>query len=258
MRELGVEATVGSFEDGASLRQALVGVARLFLLAPPGVDAMVRQQRRVLQAAMEAGGVTHIVKVSSIAADEPTDASIVVAHRSVEEEIERSGIGWTHLRPNWYMQNEVGQAEAVGRGGTFFAPDITQVSMIDARDVAEVAARVLTEHGHAGRAYTLTGPQPIGYAEIAEVYSRIVGRTVRWEPVTLEQARAAMPAGGLPEVLATGFCEIMRGYRRGGSTRAVSPAVHQLTGRVPRSFDRFVTDHRAIYLAANSAVSATR
>jgi uncharacterized protein YbjT (DUF2867 family) len=214
---------------------------------------MVEQQLRVLSAAKEMG-VQYIVKQSSVCADERTDASIILAHRRVEEEIEASGMAWTHLRSNWFMQNELGQAASVGRDGVFYAPNVTQVSMIDARDVAAVAAHVLTTSGHEGRAYLLTGPESLSYEEVAAVYSRVLGRSVSWKEVTLEEARHSMLDAGLPDELASGFVEIMARYRDGGATHDVSPAVSQLLGREPLSFEQFVHDHEDAFAAAGAAV----
>jgi uncharacterized protein YbjT (DUF2867 family) len=253
VQRLGLETVVGSFEDEASLREAMDGVERLYLLAPPGVEVMVEQQLRVLSAAKETG-VQYVVKQSSVCADERTDASIILAHRRIEEEIEASGIAWTHLRPNWFMQNELGQAASVARDGVFYAPDVTQVSMIDARDVAAVAAHVLTTSGHEGKAYLLTGPESLSYEDVAAVYSRVLGRSVSWKEVTLEDARQSMLDAGLPDELASGFTEIMARYRDGGSTRDISPAVRKLLGREPLSFEQFVHDHDEAFAAAGAAV----
>ncbi len=253
VQRLGVEAFVGSFEAEVSLRNALDGVERLFLLSPPGVEVMVEQQLSVLSLAKETG-VQHVVKQSSVCADERTDASIILAHRRIEEEIEASGLAWTHLRSNWFMQNELGQASSVARDGVFYAPDVTQVSMIDARDVAAVAAHVLTTSGHEGKAYVLTGPESLSYQDVAAAYSRVLEQSVSWKEVTLEDARQSMLDAGLPDELASGFTEVMARYREGGATHDISPAVRQLLGREPLSFEQFVRDHEDAYAAAGAAV----
>jgi uncharacterized protein YbjT (DUF2867 family) len=249
LHELGIETSIGAFEDAHALRTVFDGIERVFILSPAGVDAMVAQQLQVLAAARQSPSVRHVVKLSSIAAEEPDAPSIVGAHRRIEEAIERSGIAWTHLRPNWFMQNELGQSDVIGADGVFSAPDVTQVSMIDARDVAAVAARVLTSQGHEGKAYTLTGPQSLGYEDVAAIYSSVLGRRVRWQGVSLEQARELMLETGLASGLATGFTEIMRRYRKGGITRDVRPEAERLLGRTPRSFAQFVRDHNDAYAA---------
>ena len=244
LADRGVGVVVGSFDDRDALDRALSGVDRLFLLSPPGVEQMIEQQTEVVDRAA-AAGVENVVKQSSIAVDEDTEAAIIRAHRRIEEHIERSRVRWTHLRPNWFMQNELVQADSIASDGVFFAPDVTRVSMIDARDIAAVAAHVLTRDGHEGKAYVLTGPEPLSYQDLAEHYSRALGRPVRWSEVTLEQARESMLDAGLPEVLSTGFTQVMARYRNGGVTAAVSPEVERLLGRPPRSFEQFLADHGA-------------
>jgi uncharacterized protein YbjT (DUF2867 family) len=245
--EHAVEVALGAFEDAESLRAAMVGVEQVFVLGPAGVETMVEQQLSVLRAAQASESVRHIVKLSSIAADEPRAPAIVAAHRRIEEAIERSGFTWTHLRPNRFMQSELGHADDVALEGDFYAPDITHVSMIDARDIAAIAACVLTSDGHDSRAYTLTGPEALSYAEVADVYSRVLATRIRWEPLSIEEARASMLKSGLPAELAVGFSEIMLRYRDGGITRQISPDVEQLLGRPPRTFEQFVHDHRNAY-----------
>jgi uncharacterized protein YbjT (DUF2867 family) len=249
LRELGAETVVGTFEDADALRVAARGAEQVYLVSPPGADGMVAQQVPVVEAA-HAEGVRHIVKQSSIGADLNTDATIVVAHRRIEKAIEGSGMSWTHLRPHWFMQNELGQAGTIVSDGVFYAPDVTAISMIDVSDVASAAARVLTSDGHEGRAYVLTGPQVLSYADLAETYTRVLGREVRWQEVSLEDARDSMLEAGMPEVLAVGFPEVMGGYRHGGVMRQVSPAVEELTGRAPRTFEQFLEENRGAYEAA--------
>jgi uncharacterized protein YbjT (DUF2867 family) len=246
LEALGANVVVGTFEDADALRQAARGVERVYVVSPPGVDGMVEEQLAVVRAAA-AEGVGHVVKQSSIGADLDTDASIVVAHRRIEEAIEASGMAWTHLRPHWFMQNELGQAGTIAADGVFYAPDVTKISMIDVGDVAEVAARVLTSDGHEGKAYVLTGPQALSYSAVAEIYSRVLGRDVRWQEVTLDDARDSMREAGMPDELAVGFPEIMGGYRGGGVMRDVSPAVEELTGHPPRAFEDFVRENRAAF-----------
>ncbi|HYF26119.1 MAG TPA: NAD(P)H-binding protein, partial [Baekduia sp.] len=119
----GITPVLGAVEDAAALRAALDGVQRVFLLTPPGAQAMLDQQRTVVDAA-RAAGVAHIVKLSSIGADEaPTGARIIDAHRAVERHIERSGMAWTFLRPHWFMDNELGQAPSIAQAGVLHAPD---------------------------------------------------------------------------------------------------------------------------------------
>lgn len=251
---LGFEVALGSFEDERSVRAALAGVHRLFLLSPPATTSMVQAQRRVVDASRDAG-VEHIVKLSSIGADERgIAASIIRAHRDIEQHVEDSGVAYTHLRPHWFMQNELAHGASITTTGTFAAPDVARISTIDARDIAAVAARVLVDDGHAGAAYVLTGPAALSYGDIAQTFARVLRRPVRWIEVGLDEARDSMLDAGLPAELAVGFTEILARYREGGVTAQVSPAVEQILGRPPRSFEQFVHDHRHVF-AGLSAVA---
>ena len=248
----GVEPVVGDFGDAAALGRALDGAERLFLLSPPGDAGMVAAQARIVDVAAERG-VRHVVKLSSIGADEPVQARIVQAHRLIELHVERSGMAWTHLRPHWFMQNELGQAGAVA-SGEFHAPDVGRISLVDARDVAAAAARVLVEDGHERRAYLLTGPEALSYADIARAFEAVLGHPVAWVPASLQDARASMLDGGLSPVLADGFTEILALYGEGGTPARVSPDLERLLRRPARSFASFVADHADHFARLPAAV----
>jgi uncharacterized protein YbjT (DUF2867 family) len=113
--------------------------------------------------------------------------------------------------------------------------------MVDARDVAAVAARVLTEDGHAGQAYDVTGPEAIGHGEACEKLGRRLGRPVRYVPVDDDTARAAMLRAGLGEWLADALIELYQDYRRSG-TAGYASRVHgtvlDVTGAKPRTLDQ--------------------
>jgi uncharacterized protein YbjT (DUF2867 family) len=243
----GAEVVEGSFEDAASVRRALDGVKTLFLLTPTGTDDALALQRRLIDLAADAG-VERVVKQSVIAADEPGAPRIMQAHRAAEQHLERSGMAWTHLRPCWFMQNELAQAPSVASTGSFHAPSVGRVSMVDARDVAAAAAAVLTGDGHEGRAYVLTGPEPLSYLDIADRYTHALGRPVSWVEASLGEAEQALLGSGMGRDAAAGVREILVRYREGGVTAEVSPAVEALTGRRPRSFADFLHDYRRWYL----------
>ncbi len=105
------------------------------------------------------------------------------------------------------------------------------------RDVAAVAAAVLTQEGHEGRAYELTGPEALAPADIATTLSAATGRELRYEDVPAEAVRQAMLGGGMPEWLAGAITEVMQHTREGEATPA-TPAVADLLGRPPRSYER--------------------
>ncbi len=130
--------------------------------------------------------VAHIVKLSLLGADLSAASRFQRAHRQAELALEESGIAWTHLRPNFFMQTltQYLQGEAlISIGGD------GPLSAVDMLDVTSVAAAALTEPGHARRAYELTGPQALTRAEMAETFSAALGRTVQWVDLPVEQAK---------------------------------------------------------------------
>jgi uncharacterized protein YbjT (DUF2867 family) len=124
--------------------------------------------------------------------------------------------------------------------------------MIDVRDVAAVAAKTLTEEGHEGKVYELTGPEAISHREIAEKLSKVVGKPVEHVEVSLEEARGGMIEMGMPEWLADALFELFE-VRQAGYTAGVTNAVKEVTGREPRSYEEFARDYRGAFGGAGAA-----
>ena len=243
-----VELARGDLDDVASIAAALEGVERLFLLAPP-TQNLVDLERNVLTAARDAaGGVGHIVKLSAIGAD-PTAAQFVVReHGRGEAAVRETGVPFTFLRPNFFMQNLLGVAAQIKASGAIHQPGGEQrASHIDTRDIAAVAAAILMDpKKHAGQTYTLTGPQSLTFSEVADTLSRVVGRPVKYVDVPRDMAKAAMIAGGMPPWYAEAISELMDDYRA-GKMSMVSDDVERVTGRKPRTLEQFAQDHRAAF-----------
>ena len=228
-----------------TLGPALDGVDSVFLLSATGPE-QTRQELNVLAAA-KAAAVKQIVKLSVWRADELL-TPIARLHRPVEEAPEASGVAWTFLRPNFYMQNFARQlAESIKHEGVIAQPEThAAISFIDARDVARVAAHVLTSDGHAERAYNLTGPEALTYDEAAKAFSTVLGKPVRFVGLSDQQAMADMLQRGLSEGYADTLLEVSRAYRDGGAD-TVLPTVRELTGRNPGSLEQFISDHAAAF-----------
>jgi NmrA-like family len=155
----GVEVTVGDFDDPASLAAALRGAGRAYLVTPSSQRAEA-QQRRFADLAVQAG-VGHLVALSQLGADEHSPVRFLRYHAAVEHHIRDLGTGYTFLRPNLFFQGLLAFARTIAADGRFYAPiGAATVSAVDVRDIAAVAAAALTETGHDGATYTLTGPRP--------------------------------------------------------------------------------------------------
>lgn len=233
----GVESVALDFDKPETIRPALKGVDTLFLLSN-----MVEPERNVVDEARRAG-VRRIVKLSVIGADKEA-YTLGRWHRAVEKHIEASGLAWTFLRPAGFMQNFVNHmGETIrSQSAMYSSAGESAGSHIDARDVGAAAARVLTGQGHEGKAYELTGPAALTYGQVAEILSRVLGRTIRYVPISPDQFKQAAMATGMPEVYADAVVDINRYYIAGGLTR-VTGTVRELTGRDPIAFEQFAKDY---------------
>ncbi|HWT00154.1 MAG TPA: SDR family oxidoreductase [Pyrinomonadaceae bacterium] len=242
VESLGLEAAVGDLDKPLTLAPALAGVERVFLLSAPE-ERQAELQNNLVRAARDAG-VRHVVKLSAIGVGGELDAiSLGRVHRETEEEIERAGFAYTHLRPNGFMQNSFMFAPSIKSQGAFYAPyGDAEVSYVDARDVASVAFHALTEDGHEGKAYEITGPQSLSYHDLARELSAALGREVRYVEVPIEAARAAMVGSGMQEWTADTLVELFDFYRDGRADR-VRDTVREVTGRDPITFAQFARDH---------------
>jgi uncharacterized protein YbjT (DUF2867 family) len=241
----GIETATGDLADPGSLASALDGVERLYLLAP-FEPRLVELERNVLDAARRAG-VGHVVKHSGLGAS--PDAPFVIGrwHGEAQRHLERSGLPFTHLQPHSFMQNLLGSAKTIAAEGTLYAPmGDARVSLVDVRDIAAVAARVLLEPGHTGRTYVITGPEALTYRELAAKLSAATGRPVRYVDVTPAQAKQSMMAGGMPEWAADAVNELSAWYRSGHGA-LVTQVVAEIGGRTPHTFDTFARDHAAAF-----------
>lgn len=242
----GLPAVRGDFADAASLRQAFAGVQTLFLLFPFTPES-VDLARNAVEAA-KAAGVKHIVRSSGAGAQAGSPVAIADLQGRIDEMIERSGIAWTLLRPAGFMQNWVNfHAGQIKAGSYAAAHGDAPITQVDVRDIAEVAALVLTDPApHAGRAYTLTGAEALSTGEQVAMIGRAIGRPVRYESLSAEQAEATLRGWGLPPAQIALYASLAYVYRQGWAA-GLTPDVQALTGHAPRSFADFVAEHVAAW-----------
>ena len=237
----GIMRVEGDFDDDASLARALAGVERAFLLTPSTEHAEA-QQRRFVEVASRTG-VRHIVKLSQFAASPDSPVRFLRYHAAVEQAIEQSGMAWTFLRPNLFMQGLLQLAGLIREKGILAAPiGDARVSVVDVRDNAAVAAAALTGDGHAGKIYTLTGPAALTHAEMATELSKATGRPIAFADASEDDLRHAMAAVKMPNWQIEGLVEDYAHYRRGEAAE-VATGVSDATGREPRAFDGFAHDY---------------
>lgn len=242
-RQSGIETAVLDYAEAATVRAALNGIERAFLVTSPSPE-LTELEGNVVQAALTAG-VSQIVKLSVWGADR-AETWLGRLHHSVEERIKSSGLAYTFLRPNSFMQNLLGQAQSIRSQGAFYLPGgDARVSDIDVRDIGRAAAAVLTTGGHRNKAYELSGPQALSYVERAEILTSVLGRTVRFIAPPDAEWKQAVLGIGMPEWLADALIDFQHAAQRGALER-ITPAVQELTGRAPVSFRQFIEDHAGV------------
>jgi uncharacterized protein YbjT (DUF2867 family) len=233
----GVESVALDYDRPDTLRPALKDVDTLFL-----VSNSITPELTVVDEARHAG-VKRIVKLSVLRAAE--EGYIFARwHRAVERHIEASGLEWTFLRSNGFMQNIVKyMAETIRTQSAIYSSGADgAASHIDVRDLGAVAASVLLEMGHEGQAYELTGPSAITYGQIAETLTAVLGRPIRYVPISHEQYRQALLGAGTPSPWADALVDLNRFYAEGNAS-GVSPSVRRVTGRDVIPFAQFVRDY---------------
>jgi uncharacterized protein YbjT (DUF2867 family) len=236
----GVTSIEGDFDDPASLRKALEGVDLAFLLTN-STERTEAQQIAFVEAA-EAQRVGHVVYLSQLAADKDSPVRFLRYHGAVEAALAKSTVGWTFVRPNLILQAYLPFAPAIAHGAMQAPIGDAAVSVVDARDIAAVTAAALTEGGHVGNTYTVTGPAAVSHADIATTLGNAIGRPVRFESIPPTDFIAMLTGVGMPQWQAEGLAEDYAHYDR-GEAGAVSTDVQQVIGTNARSVDDFARDY---------------
>jgi uncharacterized protein YbjT (DUF2867 family) len=177
-------------------------------------------------------------------------------HRQSEEKIEASGIPYTFMRPNGFMQNFVTYNAATIKSQNAFygCQGEGAVSHIDIRDLAAAVVAVLSGTGHEGKAYPLTGPEALTQQQVAEKLSKAIGRAISYVDLPAADVKKAMLASGMPEWTADAVLDLTRLYRDGGAS-LVDISLEQLIGRKPISFDQFARDYASAFRSEQRAAS---
>jgi uncharacterized protein YbjT (DUF2867 family) len=240
-----VEIVEGDMARPETLSEPLRGVDQAMLISSSD-PAMLEIQSNFIDAARRAG-VEHVVKLSGIMPDTDSPFRFARMHGEIERKLERSGIAFTHLRAGEFMHAYFRQVPAIVAKGAFFLPmEDARIASIDIGDIAEVAAKALTEPGHEGKIYPLTGPEALTMAEVAQKLSAATGRAIRYVNVSPDEARNAQLAAGVPQYTADALAELFA-ERRKGKESQVSPVIEGIIGRRATSFDEFATRNAAIF-----------
>jgi uncharacterized protein YbjT (DUF2867 family) len=246
LRDRGVEAVVGDFLEPETLGPALEGVSTVLLLTPIHPE-QVHQATNVIRAARESGNDPRIVRLSVHQASHEAPTRISRQHAEIEDELISSGLPYTLLRPQSFMQNTLATAPTVASEGRIYQPfEDGRLGMIDARDIGEVAAKVLIEEGHEGEVYTLTGPATISFYDVAGALSEVLGKEVSYVPISLEKAKEVMLNVGIPEWKADALNEYAKAHSEGYSDWTTD-YFEQLTGHPATTYKKFASDFEKMF-----------
>ena len=247
----GVDAVVADFERPESLPEALDGVDRVFLMSRD-VPKQPMMEGALIEAATRAG-VERIVKLSASGAGPDNPVALMRRHAQAERTLEDSGLEYTVLRPQLYMQNFLRFGPSIAAEGRFTAPmGERRFALVDVRDVARVAAAALIEETHTGATYIVSGPEALSYGEAAETIGAAIGKEVAYEAAEPQAFRENLLAErGLPRWRADDLAFIASAYGE-GEGELVSDVVHRVGGSKPRTFAEFVKDHANHFAAGLS------
>ena len=242
----GVELIVGDAGDEATVARAVDGVERLMLTLPNGPDQLDWEMGILKQA--EAAGVEHVAYLSSTESNPDNPRRIPQVHVKVAGALRASNLGWTILRPNFFMQNMFMFLASIRADDSFTFPlGDGKVAMCDARDVGEVAALVLTGDGHLGKSYDLTGTELLTMHDAAQILSGILDRAITYVPESIDDFRARMRNMLSNQWHVEGVVELMQEIAEEGGLDHTTDTVEELLGRPPNSFARFVKEHKEMF-----------
>ena len=230
-----VQVAVGDLDDAAAVAAAMRGAKRAFMLcaSPPQEASFIESAKRA--------GVEHVVMLSS--GGVPFGVGGGPAHAAGEELLRASGMPWTILRPWEFMSNALRWIPTVRAQGAVFEPaGDGKTALIDPRDIADVAAHVLTTAGHEGKIYDLTGPVAIGRAEMVETLGKAIGKSLRYVDVPEAAFEDQMGKMGLPPFVLQPVLGFYRMVREGKLTET-KPDVERLLGRKARTFADWVAEN---------------
>jgi uncharacterized protein YbjT (DUF2867 family) len=224
----------------SGLAEALQGVERAFFLSPPGhanQDALLVP----LIDAARAQGLKKVVLMSAMGANADDNAPL----RKAEVALERSGLAYNIIRPNWFMQNfNTFWLHGVREGVIRLPVAQAKGSFIDARDIAAVAAELLLRSDVDNRDFDLTGAEALNHDEVAAVLSRETGRTIRFQDIPAAAMLDGLLTAQVPRPYAE-FLVMILGYFKAGYSERTTDAVKTLTGRAPIAFAQYAKDYRA-------------
>lgn len=243
--KLSIEQVEADLNDVESLSKAFDRAERVFSLSPL-VTNLVELGTKTVKAAKLAN-IKHIVRSSALGANVNAPIMLGKWHGEVEKMIEDSGIAFTMVQPASFFQNYLGFAETIKNHSAFYLPlGEGKISLVDTRDIANVAVAALTESGHENKKYAVTGGESLSCQDIAEILSNVLGREIKYVDVSEDVARKQMLDSKMSELLVDAVMELNQ-IGKAGYVAEVFPTIEEVTGQKPRIFRQFVEENKAMF-----------
>lgn len=229
---------------GEGITKAFESVDKAFFLSPPGYADQHAMLSPLVQEAKRRG-LKKVVLMTAMGANASEDTPF----RRVEIELEKSGLAYNIIRPNWFMQNfNTFWVQGIREQKKILLPAGTaKVSFIDARDIAAVAAKLLTSDEFNNKDFDLTGPEAVDHAEVAEAISKVTGQKITYQETKPEELKAGLLAAGLPKDYVD-FLILIMGFLREGYAARTTDNVKAITGKAPRTLASYAQDYKLSWL----------
>ena len=245
LESLGGEVIIGSIENTQVVNQSMQGVKTVLVLLPNS-ESQLALEKQLVDSAKQAG-VERIVKMSSIEATPDATSPIPKLHLESEEYIKQSGLAWTMIKPNFYMQNLLASAGTIKEQGKIFLPmGEGKTGMIDTTDVGKVLAKVLSEDGHESMNHEITGPEILSFYEVAEIFSQVLGKQVDYVDVPMDAYKETLGQFLTNQWHLDAVIDLFKGIAEGG-IEDKTDTFNELMGETPKSLSQFLAENSFIF-----------
>ena len=245
IESLGGEVVIGSIENKEAVDQSMVDVETALILLPNS-ENQLSLEKQLVDSAKQAGA-KRVVKMSSIEATPDATSPIPKLHLESEEYIKQSGLSWTMIKPNFYMQNLLASAGTIKDQGKIFLPmGEGKTGMIDTTDVGKVLAKVLSEDGHESMNHEITGPEILSFYEVAEIFSKGLDKQVDYVDVPLGAYKETLGQFLTNQWHLDAVIDLFKGIADGGIEEKTD-TYSELMGESPKSLSEFISENSFIF-----------
>ena len=244
LRESGINTVIGELGNWDSVNKAMEGSETVYLLTGASPENVEHQNGLIDRA--KAAGVKKIVKISAVVAESGADIHLADWHGQIEDHLKSSGLDYVILRPHSFMQNMLMSLPTIkGQGAFYEYIGDGKIPMIDARDVAEASYRCLVSDDFNNDTFVITGPQSIGYSEVAKALSKSTDSEINYIQVPSEAHNQGMKAAGLPDWLADDLTTMSKKWA--ASNDKPTDDFKRICGFEARSIDQFASDYSGYF-----------